>query len=413
MSIKIEQVKVIDPQSKYHQQTVDILIEHNQIRKIGDLKSATTDEIVQVEDLHISPGFFDLRVSTGEPGQEYRETLKSASEAALAGGITGFALMPESTPPIDNSDAISSILKKSKDLPVNIYPIGALSKKQEGKELTEMYDMVENGALGFCDSNHSISNSKLLELALNYSSSLNVPIFHTPNDNKLAWGGVANEHVASTLSGLRGIPEIAEEIGVNRDLLIARHSQSQNLVLAPITLEKSLAVIQKAQSEGLAVKVATGIAYLFFNDNEIKEFDSNFKIFPPLRKESDRQALVHACINGEIDAIFSDHTPWDEDAKMCEFEIAKPGMSGLETLFPALNTLLNGNLERLVELIAINPRKILKLAIPKIEEGENCEFTLYLPNAENHIQKENLKSKGRNNPFVGKTLKGKVVRVVI
>ncbi|MBI2279206.1 MAG: dihydroorotase [Bacteroidetes bacterium] len=414
MNALIKSATIINENSTFNGKTVDILIEKGIIKKIAtSIKNSENFQEIKAKYLHVSIGWFDFRANFCDPGFEYKEDLNSGLKAAAKGGFTGVLVMPSTYPVIDTKSGIEYIINKTKNNIVNAYPAGALSVKCEGNEMAEMYDMHSAGALAFTDNKKSLNNPGLLTRALLYNQSFNGLVMDFPNDKSLFNNGQINEGITSTRLGLKGIPAIAEELMVIRDLFLAEYCNAA-IHLTNITTKKSVQLIKEAKAKGLKVTADTNSYHLLLDETELETFDSNLKVLPPLRTKEDIKALIKGIKEGVIDVICSDHTPQDIENKQCEFDHAKFGMINLQTSFSAMNTALNGKvtLAEIISTITTNPRNILKLDVPKLEVGEMANLTLFSPTTTTTFETTDLVSKSKNTPLVGKKLMGKVYGVV-
>lgn len=414
MNALIKSATIINTSSPFNGKTVDILIEKGIIKKIAaSIKNTEKVQEIKVKDLHVSIGWFDLRANFCDPGFEHREDLNSGLKAAAKGGFTGVLVMPSTNPTTDTKGGIEYIINKTKNNIVTAYPAGALSVKCEGNEMAEMYDMHSAGAVAFTDNKKSINNPGLLTRAMLYNQSFNGLVMDFPNDKHLFNNGQINEGITSTRLGLKGIPAIAEELMVIRDLFLAEYCNA-SIHLTNITTKKSVQLIKEAKAKGLKVTADTNSYHLLLDETELETFDSNLKVLPPLRTKEDIKALIKGIKEGVIDVVCSDHTPQDIENKQCEFDHAKFGIINLQTSFAAINTALNGKitLAELVATITTNPRNILKLDVPKLEVGEPANLTLFSPTTPTTLETTDIVSKSKNTPLVGKKLLGKVYGIV-
>ena len=412
MNILIKQARVVDPQSPFNGQAVDIFIENGIIKQIAKKISLKADQEIEVNGLCVSPGWVDMFANFADPGYEYKESLESGSAAAAAGGFTDVLVIPNTKPVVDNKSQVEYIVQKSKSLAVNIHPIGAVTKATEGKDLAEMYDMKASGAIAFGDGLNCIQSAGLLVKALQYVKAFDGLIIQMPDDKSINPHGLMHEGVVSTKIGLPGKPSMAEELIVARDIKLARYAESK-LHFTGVASKKSLEYIQRAKEGGIGVSCSITPYHLFFCDEDLKDYDSNLKVNPPLRTASDRDALNKAVAGGMVDCIATHHLPHEKDSKQTEFEYAKNGMTGLETAYAVLKTCLpDVPEEKWVELLAINPRKITGLKKIAVNENEIASLTLFNPNKEWVYEEKNIFSKSKNSPFIGKTLTGKVFGII-
>jgi len=412
MNALIKSAKVIDSNSEFNGKTVDILIEKGMISKIGK-NIANTNNITEInfDDLHVSAGWFDMRANFCDPGLEYKEDLNSGLKAAAKGGFTGVMVMPDTTPANSSKSGVEYIINKTKGNIVDALPAGSLSHNCEGKEIAEMYDMHSAGAVAFTDNKKSVKSSSLLNRALLYSQSFNGLIIDFPNDKELSNGGKMNEGVVSTQLGLKGIPALAEELMVTRDIYLAEYCNSR-IHLSNISTKKSVELIREAKKKGLQITADVNSYHLLLDETELFHFDSNCKVTPPLRTTDDVTALIDGVNDGTIDVICSDHTPEDIEHKQCEFDHAAFGIINLQTSFAAANTNGNIDLEKLIAKITSGPRTILGLENVAIKEGSNANLTLFTPNETWVLNKEDIVSKSKNTPLIDRKLTGKVYGVV-
>lgn len=413
MKILIKSAKIVAPESSFHNKVVDILIENGSISEISkkiDLKEGCT--IIEKENLHISPGWFDPTVSFGEPGFEENETLESGMKAAAAGGFTSVGVLPNTFPVIDRKADVEFLIKRSMYNAVSIYPIGALSKKREGKELSESFDMSNSGAIAFGD-DKSIENEKLMEVSLLYNKTVGKPVLSFPDTASITHGGQMNEGESAINLGLKGIPALSEELRVVRDLFLTEYT-SGKIHFQNISTSKSVELIADAKAKGLDVSSQVTINNLYLDDSELDGFDTRFKLMPPLRTKTEIESLIKGLESGAVDFVTTDHRPKDVERKFKEFDHASFGSVGLESGFGALNKVLSGKipLERIISLICQNPRIRFGLETPNVEVGAKVELTLFNPDTEYTFEEKNIKSLSKNSAFVGKELKGEVYGVI-
>ena len=412
MNILIKSSRIIDINSKYHNKIMDILIIDGEIKKIA--KSIITKQKIEysAKNLHISPGWFDLHANFCEPGNEQKETLESGSNAAKKGGFTGVMIMPNTTPNLDNKSMIKYIYNTNKNNIVDIHPAGNLTKNQKGNDIVEMHDMSKAGCLAFTDDKHSIKRNDVLKIAMLYSKDCDALIMNYPNDDSIANKGYMHEGKISTQLGIKGIPSLAEEIMVDRDISICEYTNSR-FHLSYLSTKKSAEKVKKAKSKGLNITADVALHNLFLTDEAVNNFDTRYKVIPPLRTNKDNNALIKALKDGTIDIITTDHSPQDEENKKIEFDNAANGIIGLESAFGLLCKHLTPHIElsQLIEKNAINPRKTLGLDQATISEGNIANITFFNPDLEWEFKKTDIKSKSNNTPFLGKLLKGKALAI--
>ncbi|UOE52723.1 dihydroorotase [Mucilaginibacter sp. SMC90] len=406
MNLLIKSATILDPGSSFHQQVADILIENGVITRIADDIDADV-ELFDAEGKYVSPGFFDLNCNIGELGLETKEDLRSGTIAAAAGGFTGIALMPNSQPPVHSKSEVEYLLNRSKGNLVDVYPLGTISQKREGKDLAEMYDMYQSGAKAFTDGSRPVQDAGLMERALLYAQGFDALVFSYPEDTAIAGKAKVNEGEISTLLGMKGIPSLAEELMVARDLYLAEYTVSR-IHFTTISTARSVELIREAKRKGIEVTCDVAAHHLVLTDEALLGFDSLYKVKPPLRTADDVAALIKGLKDGTIDAIVSQHTPHEIEFKDVEFEVAEYGITGLQTAF-SLALKADLPVELIVEKLAINPREILGVETSVIAEGENANLVIFDIDAEWEYTSANNKSKSANSPFIGHSLKGKVL----
>ncbi|MGB5006101.1 MAG: dihydroorotase [Ferruginibacter sp.] len=410
MKVLIRQARIISPSSPFNRQTKDILINRGKIVSIADHIDEKADQTIEHKDLCVSIGWMDMFADFGDPGFEQKETMETGAMAAAAGGFTDVMLIPNSRPVVDNKSQVEYIVQKSKQVAVNIHPMGAVSKNAEGTELAEMYDMQQSGALAFSDGINPIQHSGLVLKALQYVKSFEGTVIQVPDDTGIGTNGLMNEGIISTQMGLPGKPSMAEELMVARDIKLARYAGSK-LHFAGISSPKSLEYIKRAKEGGIRVTCSIAPYQVYFCDEDLQDYDSNLKLNPPVRSRADMMAVRKALVDGTIDCMASHHLPQHWDNKTCEFEYAKPGMIGLETMFAVL-TECGLPAEDFVQMQTVNVRNIFSLPVPEIKEGEMASLTLFIPNTEFVFDASMIHSKSKNTPFIGKKLKGKVIGII-
>ncbi|MCC6462297.1 MAG: amidohydrolase family protein [Saprospiraceae bacterium] len=393
----------------------DLRIRQGVIESIGRALPAEPDDEVWAfqQEACVSAGWLDIGVQTGDPGFEHREDLHSVAQAAIAGGFTALACFPNTLPAVDSKSGIVYLQNKTAGSIVGFHPIGALSVHAEGKDLAELYDMHTAGAVAFSDGVQPIQDAGLLLRALEYVKAFDGLVIHQPQHKTLAAGGQMHEGVVSTMLGLKGLPALAEEVTVQRDLSLLEYAGSR-LHLHLLSSRKSVALVRAAKAAGLPVTASVAVANLCFTDEVMQEFDSHWKVLPPLRSADDREALLEGLADGTIDCICSNHTPWDIEAKNLEFPYAQFGMIGLETAFALCRTYLGDRFRfpDLVEKWALGSRRVLGLPVPEIRPGAVAELTIFAPDAEWTFSAQDIRSRSHNTPFVGQQFTGRVLGVV-
>ena len=408
MSILIKSAKIIDASSKFNGKTQDILIINGKIQEINNEINSKAKKTISFKDLHLSPGWLDTSVCFGEPGLEEREDLSNGAQTASFSGFTDIVLNPETEPYLDTKADISYIKSNSKDFVTKIHPLGCLTKEAKSKKLADLFEMFESGAVGFYDFKRPITNSNLIKIALQYVQNFNGLVISFPYEKSLCPNGQMHEGQISTNYGLKGIPTISEEIMLKRDLKILEYTGGK-IHIPCISTEESVKLIQEAKKNKLNVTCSVSINNLFFNDDKLKDFDTRFKVLPPIRSEEHRKALIKGLKDGIIDFVTSDHTPIDIDKKKTDFENSLFGSTGLESLYGALNSLFDLN-----TTIDILTRRKETFGIEKssINEGQTACLSLFNPNIEYEFLKENIISKSKNSCFIGSKLKGKALGII-
>lgn len=413
MNILIKQAHIIDLNSPHHGKTMDVLIENGIITSIRP-KISTEKNIktIDVENLHLSAGWLDMQANFCDPGYEHKEDLQSGMKAAAAGGFTGVAITSATNPPIHSKAQVQYIKNNTADSITDIFPVGAVTVNREGKELAEMYDMQQAGAVAFSDDKNAIANSGILMRALLYAKNFNALVMAHCDDKSISQDGQMNEGVNSTKLGLKGIPALAEELMITRNIFLAEYTDAP-LHISNISSSGSVELIREAKGKGLKITASVNAYNIALDDNHLSGFDSNFKLNPPLRTKVDIDALRKGIADGTIDAITSDHRPQDIESKDIEFDHASNGMIGLESAFALMNTNRGKlKLENLIDAISRQPRKILKLKPVSIKEGESANLTLFDPDKEWTFEKKHIYSKSSNTPFTGSKFKGRVIGII-
>lgn len=409
MKLIIRDAKIIDSKSPFHNKTVDILIVDGFIKKMGtSLPNPDKADEIQHDNLHVSQGWFDSSVSLGEPGFEDRETITNGLTVAAKSGFTAIALQPNSFPIIDNQSQVNFVLNKALGFATQLYPIGALSKESAGKDMAELYDMKKAGAVAFGDYNKSLENANLLKIALQYVQDFDGLILAFSQDENIKGNGVANEGILSTRLGLKGIPNLAEELQVARNLFLLEYTGGK-LHIPTISTEKSVQLIKAAKADGLNVSCSVAVHHLILTDEKLEGFDTRYKVAPPLRTDADRKALLTGIKEGTIDMITSDHNPMDIEHKKMEFDGAKNGTIGMESAFGALMTVLP--LETIIDKLTTGKSRF-GIDIQIINEGSKANITLFNPEPKSIFTKSSILSKSKNSAFLEKEIQGKVYGIV-
>ncbi|MGM0932936.1 MAG: dihydroorotase [Bacteroidota bacterium] len=408
MKLLIKSATILDRQSDFHKKTVDILIENGIIKKIGPNIQTKANQSISFKDLHVSRGWFDSSVSFGEPGFEERETIANGLDTAAKSGFTSVALNPDTSPVLDNNGAITSVLSKAGKHPVSLLPVGALTVKSKGVDLAELYDMQQAGAISFGDYKKSVGNPNLLKLALQYAQNFDALVQSFPQENRIAGNGMVNEHHQSTMLGLKGIPDLAEELQITRDLYLLEYTGGK-LHIPTISTEKSVKLIKEAKKKGLDVTCSVAIHNLTFTDELLNEFNTNAKLLPPLRTKKEVKALIKGLKEGTIDMVTSDHTPIDTEHKKVEFDNALFGSIGLESAFGALNTIFTP--EESVEFLTRGKVRF-KIKNTGIAEGNPANLSLFEVKEEAVFGLDHIFSTSKNSIFLDYKIKGRALGVV-
>ena len=409
MNLLFKSVTIADPNAAFNRQITDVLVEDGKIARIATDIQADA-EVIDGKGCYLAPGFFDLNCNFGDLGLETKEDMQTGTQAASAGGFTGVALMPNMQPAVHSKSEVQYLINQSRGNLVNVYPLGAISHKTEGKDLAELYDMYSSGAVAFTDGNRPVQDAGLMERAMLYAQGFEGLIFSYPEDCSIAGKAKVHEGVVSTLLGMKGIPALAEELMISRDLYLAEYTNSK-IHFSTISTAQAVEQIRKAKAKGLKVTCDVAAHHLILTDDALMGFDSLYKVKPPLRIQQDVDALLEGLRDGTIDAIVSQHTPHEVEFKDVEFEVAEFGMIGLQTAF-SLAVQSGLTLELMVEKMSINPRKILGIKEASITEGETANLVLLDPETTWNYNRENNLSKSYNSPFIGQTMKGKVLLTI-
>jgi dihydroorotase len=413
MSTLIKQAIIADSRSPFFGQQMDMLIEQGIIREMAPEISITAEETITGDHIWASPGFTDVFSHFCDPGIEYKETLETGAAAAQAGGYTRVMVLPNTKPTLSGKSQVEYILQKSKGLGVEILPIGSITQGCDGKDLAEMMDMHQSGAVAFSDGLHPVQNSQVLLKALQYVKAFDGIIIQVPDEQNLSRTGLMNEGIISTRLGLPGKPALAETLMLARDIELLRYTGSR-LHLTGISTSQSVDLVRKAKQEGLNLTCSVTPYHLCFCDEDLQNYDTNLKVNPPLRTRSNMKALRHAILDGTIDCIASHHLPHEWDSKTCEFEYAKYGMEGLESCLGAVGSALPElTPEKISDLFAIRPAEIFGLALPVIAQGNRVNLTLFETNKTFTFQQQHIKSSSKNNAFIGREVNFHILKTII
>ena len=385
----------------------NVVIERNKIKSVGSTGGEKGEAKIDCSGLVITHGFCDVHVHFREPGREDKETLQTGSRAALAGGFTRVCVMPNTSPPLDAPESIRFIVEKAEECPVHIHPIGAVTKGQKGQELTEIQGIISEGAVALSDDGLPISDAQVMRLALEYTSMFDKPVINHAEDECLRNNGLMHEGEISTRLGLAGNPSLAEAIMIQRDLELANMIQAK-LHVPHVSSAGGAANIRRMKKLNPNITAEVTPHHLFFNDQALLEYNTNFKVAPPIRTEDDRKELIKAVKDGTFDCIATDHAPHTIEEKEATFESAPFGMIGLESCFGAVNKVLDMPLKELLKLLTVNPRRVMGFEEDLFKVGCAAELTILDPDQEWIYKEQNIYSKSRNTPFIGEKLKGKV-----
>ena len=413
MNILIKQATIVDSTSPFNGKIMDILIEKGIITQLKKtIANEKNYKTIEADDLCVSVGWLDMQVNFCDPGNEHKETLENGLRAAAKGGFTAVCVMSGTNPPLHNKAQIEYVKNRAKDSLVDVFPIGTISHNQEGKDLSEMYDMQLAGAVAFSDYKKPIKDAGLILRALQYSANINSFIITHCDDKTISHDGQMNEGVTSTKLGLKGIPALAEELMIQRNLQILEYTGGK-IHFPTISTKGSVELIKKAKANGLSVTAGVASHNLLLDETELEGFDTNYKVNPPLRSKEDVTAVRKALENGIIDVVVSDHNPQDIESKDLEFDLANNGIIALQTAFNCMVTGVSKiTLDKIAEALAENPRQILGLENETIKENAKANLTLFTLNDKTTFTEKDNVSKSKNSPFIGKTLNGKVVGVI-
>jgi dihydroorotase len=409
MKILIQSPRIIDRKSPFHQKEKNILLNNGRITEIGD-KNYSADRVIKAEGMILSPGWFDLGTFVGDPGLEHKEDISSISKAAAAGGFTELAVLPNTQPSVQTKNEVSYLTRNNDNRLVEIHAMASVTKNNKGEELTEMIDLHEAGAIAFTDGLKPIWHTDILMKALQYLQRFNGVLIDHPEDTWLNMFGQMHEGVNSTRLGLKGMPRIAEEIAVGKYLELLNYAGGK-LHFAKISTAKSVELIRAARRK---LNVTCDIVSFqpLLDDTYLSDFNTNYKVNPPLRERADNDALIRGIKDGTIDVLCSGHLPQDEESKNLEFDLAEFGITNLQTFGSNLTSLSKMiEWDTLIERVTHGPRDVLKLETPRIEEDVKANLTLFDPNEEWTLDEKSNLSKSRNSPWFGKSVKGKAIAV--
>ena len=404
MKILLKSATVLERNSSFHTKTVDIFIENGKIKDISSSINSSAEIIISKKNLHVSTGWFDSSVCFGEPGFEDRESIKNGLKTASHSGFTDICLQPDTFPKIDNNSILSFLKSHEYEFPCKIHPIACLSIDGKGKKMTEFFDLHQGGAVAFGDFLTPIKNPNLLKSALLYVQCFDGLIISTPRDPYINLDGTVNEGIKSTELGLASIPSIAETIQIKRDISILEYTGGK-IHIPYISSSESVEIIRNAKKNGLNITTSVPIANLIFNDDILDGFNSNYKLFPPIRNKEDQKMLKEGVLDGTIDIVTSHHQPINPELKQVDFNSAEYGTISLETMCGLLNKIFS--IEKVIDLLT-KGRSIFSLEKPKIEIGAEACLTFFDPSKRNTFSSDKILSTSKNCAFVGMEIIGEV-----
>lgn len=412
MRLILRQAIISDPRSGLNGQKLDVFIENGFISQLANNIDVAESLVIEADDMHLSPGWIDLFAHFCDPGFEFKETLESGAAAAAAGGYTRVLVVPNTQPCLHAKSQVEYVVNKSNQLPVQVLPMGAISKNCEGKDLAEMYDMQQSGAIAFTDGWNPLQSNQVMLKALQYVKAFDGVIVQIPDDQSLTRLGLVHEGILSTQLGLPGKPAIGETLLVARDIELLRYTGSR-LHITGISTAASVELVRKAKAEGLQITCSVTPYHLHFSVDDMATYDTNLKVNPPLRLKSDVQALKEGILDGTIDCIATHHRPHEYDSKICEFEYASYGMEGLESAMGVVKRAIPSlSAKKITELFCLAPARIFNLPLTEIAVGQKANFTIFQPEKAWLFTKENIQSQNTNNAFLNQTLLGKPVGII-
>jgi len=410
MKILIRSAQILSSTSPFHQKTKNVLIQNGRIEEIGD-KNYTADKVIEAEGMILSPGWFDLGSCVGDPGHEQREDLISLSKAAASGGFTEVAVLPNTSPVVQTKNEISYLTANNENRLVQVHALAAVTKNCKGEELTEMIDLHEAGAVAFTDGLKPVWHTDIFLKSLQYLQKFDGLLMDHPEDIWLNLFGQMHEGPNSTMLGLKGMPRIAEEVAISKNLELLSYAGGR-LHFSKLSTAKAIDMVRVAKKKGLKVSCDIAAYQPLLSDDVLMDFDTNYKVNPPLREKSDQDALIKGLKDGTIDVLVSNHVPLDDESKFLEFDLSDFGMINLQTFASQLSALsASVEMDVLIEKVTDAPRRLLHLEPVSIDIGTKANLTLFNPSVEWTFTAADNLSKSRNSPWLGKTIKGKAMAV--
>lgn len=414
--VLIKNTRLLDPASG-RDETGSVLIRDGKIEEVGKaVDSKSNGAEIDAKGMWLFPGLVDMHVHLRQPGQDSKETFQTGTRAAAAGGVTRVVTMANTIPVIDNKTGVEFVVERAiSEGCIHVHPVGSVSKGLKGEEISDVGEIIRAGAVALSDDGHCVMNSQLLRRVMEYSTIFDVPIISHCEDHDLSAGGVMNEGRLSTFMGLPGIPAEAETTMVSRDILMAKKTDAR-LHIAHVSCAESVDLIRAYKKRGVRVTAETAMHYLLLTETAVEGYNTSAKMKPPLRTEEDRLAILEGVRDGTIDVIASDHAPHTRGEKSQEFDYAPFGIVGLETTLPLMFTYLTKEGLEILDLLSrmtVHPCQILKLPEPKLEAGADGDLTLWNPEKESEIDRDRFFSKGRNTPFHGWKVQGRVEATLV
>ncbi len=410
MKILIQSARIVSKGSPFHLKTRNVLLNNGRIAEIGD-KNYSADKVIDATGMILSPGWVDIGASVGDPGHEQREDLQSLAKAAAAGGFTEVAVLPNTQPAVQTKNEISYLTANNDNRLVQIHALAAVTKNCKGEELTEMIDLHHAGAVAFTDGLKPVWHTDIFLKSLQYLQKFEGLLIDHPEDNWLNLFGQMHEGAQSTMLGLKGMPRIAEEVAISKNLELLTYAGGR-LHLSKLSTAKSIELVRAAKKKGLQLTCDVAAYQPLLSDTLLVDFDTNYKVNPPLREKTDQDALLKGLKDGTIDVLVSNHTPHDDESKFLEFDQAEFGLINLQTFASQLASLAEEmELADLIEKVTDAPRRLLKLQPVVIDVDTRANLTLFDPNSEWTFSADFNLSKSKNSPWLGKKLKGRAVAV--